>query len=126
MRSPPAAAMVMTVALVIAPGLKGGDGPGLYAALCAACHGHGATPLAPYPALFGNANLTHGGPLYVALKTLQGAGNMFPLCAVATDDEVASLANYLAEVNTSPMPPMSVEVAAELRPAAGDCPPVRR
>lgn len=102
------------------------EGPDLYAALCAACHGHEPAPLGPYPALFGNEALRNVGAIYVAIKTLQGAGNMFPLCSVASDEEVVGVANYLAAANGSLVPAISVLDIAGLRPAVGDCPPVRR
>jgi mono/diheme cytochrome c family protein len=102
------------------------EGPDLYAALCAACHGHEPAPLGPYPALFGNEALRNVGAIYVAIKTLQGAGNMFPLCSVASDEEVVGVANYLAAANGSLVPPITTTDIAGLRPAVGDCPPVRR
>lgn len=117
-------ASVALLALAQAPAAD--EGPDLYAALCAACHGHEPAPLGPYPALFGNEALRNVGPIYVAIKTLQGAGNMFPLCAVASDEEVVGVANYLAAANGSLVPAISVVDIADLRPAVGDCPPVRR
>ena len=117
-------ASVALLALAQAPAAD--EGPDLYAALCAACHGHEPAPLGPYPALFGNEALRNVGPIYVAIKTLQGAGNMFPLCAVASDEEVVGVANYLAAANGSPVPAIGVADLAGLRPAVGDCPPVRR
>ena len=117
-------ASVALLALAQAPAAD--EGPDLYAALCAACHGHEPAPLGPYPALFGNEALRNVGPIYVAIKTLQGAGNMFPLCAVASDEEVIGVANYLAAANDSPVPAIGVADIAGLRPAVGDCPPVRR
>ncbi len=112
--------------LTVAQAPAADEGPDLYAALCAACHGHEPAPLGPYPALFGNEALRNVGPIYVAIKTLQGAGNMFPLCAVASDEEVIGVANYLAAANDSPVPAIGVADIAGLRPAVGDCPPVRR
>ena len=96
----------------------------LYATLCAACHGHGMAPVGPYPPLFGSATLATAGPAYIAIKTLQGAGNMFPLCGMATDEELTRLANDLARANGSPQPPITAADVAALRPAADECPDV--
>lgn len=112
--------------LGVAPAPAADEGPEIYAALCAACHGHGPAPLGPYPALFGNEALRNVGAIYVAIKTLRGAGNMFPLCAVASDEEVIGVANYLAAANGSLVPAIGVSDLADLRPAVEDCPPVRR
>ena len=97
-----------------------GDSP--YATLCAACHGHGPTPLGLYPPLFGSAILATAGPYYIAIKALRGAGNMFPLCGLATDAEVARLANDLARANGSGQPAITPEEVAALRPNADECP----
>lgn len=119
-------AMLAAVTLLNAtPGHAGDPAAALYQELCAGCHGDGRVPIGPYPALFGNPVLTNGGATYVAIKALRGAGNMYPLCADASDDEVASLANYLAAANGSRAQPLTAQAAATLRPAAGDCPPVR-
>ena len=96
----------------------------LYATLCAACHGHGMAPVGPYPPLFGSATLATAGPAYIAIKALQGAGNMFPLCGMATDEELTRLANDLARANGSPQPPITAAEVAALRPAADECPDV--
>ena len=112
--------------LVVAQAPAADEGPEIYAALCAACHGHGPAPLGPYPNLFGNEAVRNVGAIYVAIKTLQGAGNMFPLCAVASDEEVVGVANYLAAANGSLVPAIGLLDIADLRPAVGDCPPVRR
>lgn len=96
----------------------------LYATLCAACHGHGTVPVGPYPPLFGSAILATAGPAYIAIKALQGAGNMFPLCGMASDEEVTRLANDLARANGSMQPALTPAEVAVLRPAADECPDV--
>lgn len=96
----------------------------LYAILCAACHGHGTVPVGPYPPLYGSAILATAGPAYIAIKALQGAGNMFPLCGMATDEEVTRLANDLARANGSLQPAIIPAEVAVLRPAADECPDV--
>lgn len=96
----------------------------LYATLCAACHGHGTAPVGPYPPLYGSAILATAGPAYIAIKALQGAGNMFPLCGMASDEEVTLLANDLARANGSLQPPITPAEVAVLRPAANECPDV--
>jgi len=96
----------------------------LYDTLCAACHGHGQAPIGPYPPLFGSAILATAGPYYIAIKAMQGAGNMFPLCGMATDEEVARLANELARANGNAQPAITPEEVAVLRPAADECPDV--
>ena len=96
----------------------------LYATLCAACHGHGTAPVGPYPPLYGSAILATAGPAYIAIKALQGAGNMFPLCGMATDEEVTRLANDLARANGSVQPAITPAEVAVLRPAADECPNV--
>ena len=119
--------MLTVVALVaLLPGGAGrADEPAaLYADLCAACHGQGTVPLSgsPYPALFGNPQVAAAGPVYVALKALHGTGNMYPLCALASDAEIAAIANDLAAANGNQSPPLAPEAVAALRPAVGDCP----
>ncbi|AUB85118.1 c-type cytochrome [Candidatus Thiodictyon syntrophicum] len=96
----------------------------LYAEFCAGCHGQDPVPLSggPYPALFGNPQIAAAGAVYVAVKALHGTGNMYPLCAFASDAEIAAIANYLAAANAHQGAPLSVEAVAPLRPAAGDCP----
>ena len=96
----------------------------LYATLCAACHGLGTAPVGPYPPLYGSAILATAGPAYIAIKALQGAGNMFPLCGMATDEEVTRLANDLARANGSVQPAITPAEVAVLRPAADECPNV--
>jgi mono/diheme cytochrome c family protein len=119
--------MMVTVGVICpGPAPSADDGAALYATLCAGCHGQGAEALGPYPALFGNTTIRNGGALYVAYKGLQGAGNMLPLCAHATDEDMAQIANYVASANGSPVAPLSTQEVAGLRPAPGDCPPVRR
>jgi mono/diheme cytochrome c family protein len=119
--------VVMTIGVIgTGPASIAADGVALYATLCEGCHGHGAEALGPYPGLFGNATVRNGGALYVAYKGLRGAGNMFPLCANATDEELAGIANYVASSNGSPAAPVSAQDVAGLRPAPADCPPVRR
>lgn len=96
----------------------------LYGEFCAGCHGQGRVPLSggPYPALFGNPRIAAAGAVYVAVKALHGSGNMYPLCALADDAEIAAIANDLAAANGHPGAPLSVAAVAALRPAAGDCP----
>jgi mono/diheme cytochrome c family protein len=108
-----------------------GDGRGggertsaaLYTDLCAGCHGQGREPLvgSPYPALFGNPLVAAAGATYVALKVLQGAGNMYPLCGLASDAEVTAIANWLAAANGHAGAPLTPEAVAALRPAVADC-----
>ncbi len=115
-----------------APAPLAGDGRGgavdrppaaLYADLCAGCHGQGREPLrgGPYPALFGNPQVAAAGAAYVAVKALRGTGNMYPLCALASDSEVAAIANWLAAENGNQGPAVSLESVAALRPTMGDC-----
>lgn len=111
--------------LTLAPSLQAsGDPEDLYARLCAACHGQGQAAIGPYPPLFGNATLASGGPLYIAVKSLRGSGNMFPLCGLASDEELTLVANHLARANESPAPAISREEVAALRPAPDECPDV--
>ncbi len=116
-----------------APSVLVGDGGGggaqpspaaLYAEFCAGCHGQDRAPLSgsPYPALFGNPQVAAAGPVYVALKALRGTGNMYPLCSLASDAEIAAIANDLAAANGHQGVALTVEAVAPLRPAAGDCP----
>jgi len=100
------------------------DPEGLYTILCAACHGQGQAAIGPYPPLFGNATLASGGPLYVAVKALRGSGNMFPLCGLASNEELTLLANHLARINDSPAPAISLEEVAALRPPPDECPDI--
>jgi mono/diheme cytochrome c family protein len=103
----------------------GGERPpaALFADFCAGCHGQGREPLAgsPYPALFGNPQVAAAGATYVALKALRGTGNMYPLCALASDAEITAIANWLAAANGNPGPALTPEVVAALRPAVADC-----
>ncbi|WP_295443865.1 cytochrome c [uncultured Thiodictyon sp.] len=116
--------LLALVLLMPRGGARAVEPAALYAELCAGCHGEGTTRLSgsPYPALFGNPQVAAAGPIYVALKALQRTGNMYPLCALASDEEIATLANYLAAANGSQSPPLSPAGAAALRPAVGDCP----
>ncbi len=102
---------------------QGDEAAALYTRLCAGCHAQGSTALAdsPYPPLFGNPNIAAGGPAFVAFKALQGAGNMFPFCSLATDAEVVAVANYLAAANGNHDQPLDSPGAATLRPTSGDC-----
>ena len=107
-------------------GAGGGDDrspAALFADYCAACHGEGRTPLAggPYPALFGNPQIAAAGAAYVALKALWGTGNMYPLCALASDTQVVAIANWLAAANGNQGPALTPESVAALRPAMADC-----
>jgi mono/diheme cytochrome c family protein len=96
----------------------------LYAELCAGCHGQRGAPLAdsPYPALYANPRIAAGGPVFVANKTLHGAGNMYPFCNLASDAEVAALSNHLASENGNRSATLTEAVAAALRPSGEDCP----
>ena len=112
-----------------APLVEGRGGVGeptpatLYTDLCAGCHGQGREPPSggPYPALFGNPQVAAAGAVYVAIKALHGTGNMYPLCALASDAEVTAIANWLAAENGNQGPRVTLESVAALRPAAADC-----
>ncbi len=72
--------------------------------------------------LFGNSRLAATGPVYIAIRALYGAGNMYALCGLASDADIAAIANYLATANEYQGPPLNAEDVASLRPATGDCP----
>jgi mono/diheme cytochrome c family protein len=116
--------MIVTVGLICpGPAPNAAEGATLYATFCAGCHGQGVETLGPYPGLFGNTSIRNGGALYVAYKGLQGAGNMFPLCAHATDEDMARIASYVASANGSLVAPLAAQEVAGLRPPPGDCLP---
>ena len=49
---------------------------------------------------------------------------MFPLCGMATDEELTRLANDLARANGNAQPAITTEEVATLRLAADECPDV--
>lgn len=116
---------VWSVAVLICAGpVFAAEPADLYAGLCAACHGQRGAPLvdSPYPALYDNPRIAAGGPVFVANKTLHGAGNMYSFCNLASDAEVAALSNHLASENGNRSAPLTEAVAAALRPSGEDCP----
>lgn len=115
-------ALAIALPLTLAsPAPAAEEGASLYVRLCAACHGHGQQALGPYPALFGSGIVAAGGPSYVAIKVLAGAGNMFPFCAVLSDEEVADIASYLARANNSPAPIPTADEIRSMRPPKEHC-----
>ena len=114
--------LAIVFAFAMGPGRSAADPAAIYGELCAGCHGDGAQAIGPeYPALFGNQTITAGGAAYVAVKMLRGGGNMFPFCAIASDQEVVSVANYLAAANGSPQQAMTIGDVGAIRPEPNEC-----
>ena len=101
------------------------DGKGIYEHVCQSCHmadARGAT-LSPatYPALAGNVKLA--ARAYPALMIVNGLGAMPAFGAMLTDEQVASLVNYLrtsfGNAYTDPLRPEEVRA---LRPVVQAAP----
>ena len=73
-----------------------------------------------YPPLYDNPRIAAGGPILVANKMLQGAGNMYPLAHLISDAEVVTLANHLASANGSRASALTPAQVTALRPALDD------
>ncbi len=72
------------------------DGPGIYRAICQACHmaeGQGAQGAGMYPALANNPKLAASG--YLVYNVLHGRHGMPGFGFFLSDEQVATVANYV-------------------------------